>query len=147
MPMAYSPEDRERIIAQVQEGMRENQQSLREACQAAGIAHSTVLTWIMEDDAAGGDLSDQFARARGQLRTLVAEDVIGISDNKEEDPASRRVRVETRLKVLARLAPKRWGEKVQAQVTGEDGGPIRVARELTEEQLLAIAAAGNGKPG
>lgn len=147
MPAAYSPQDRERIIAQVQEGMRTNGQSLREACKEAGISHPTILRWIVEDDAAGGDLSDQFARARGDLRTLVAEDVIGISDNTEEDPASRRVRVETRLKVLARLAPKRWGEKLQNEHSGPGGGPIPIARELTEEQLLSIAAAGNGKPG
>ena len=37
-------------------------------------------------------------------------DCLTIADNTEEDPASRRVRVETRLKLLAKWCPRRYGD-------------------------------------
>ena len=115
--MAYSTEERETLLAKAKEHMEQGV-SLREACRIINVPHSTILSWVLQDDQEGGNLSDQFARARNNLRTIVAEDIIGISDDVEDDPASRRVRIEARLKVLARLAPKKWGERVQNEHTG-----------------------------
>ena len=125
MPTAYSQEERETFLEGVIEHM-EAGKSLRESCKELGVPHPTILSWILQDDQQGGDLSDQFARARNSLRTVVAEDIISISDKTEEDPASRRVRMDARLKVLARLAPKRWGEKVQQEHSSPDGGPLKI---------------------
>ncbi len=122
--MAYSQEEREALLESAK-SLMEGGISLRSACKEIGVPHSTILSWVLQDDQEGGNLSDQFARARSNLRTIVAEDIIGISDDKADDPASRRVRIEARLKVLSRLAPKRWGERIQAEHTGQDGGPMQ----------------------
>lgn len=36
-----------------------------------------------------------------------------------------KLRVETRLKLLAKWDPKRYGEKITQEISGPDGGPVR----------------------
>jgi hypothetical protein len=122
--MAYSAEERDTFLNEAK-SLMEAGNSLRAACKTIGVPHSTILSWILQDDQEGGNLSDQFARARNELRTVIADDIIGIADQADDDPASRRVRVDARLKVLARLAPKRWGERVTNENVGQDGGPMQ----------------------
>jgi hypothetical protein len=38
----------------------------------------------------------------------------------------RKLRIETRLKLLAKWNPKKYGERVQNEHTGADGGPLKV---------------------
>lgn len=45
-----------------------------------------------------------------------------IVDILEEDPASRRVRAETRLKLLAKWDPKRYGDKLE--LAGDPARPL-----------------------
>ncbi len=50
-----------------------------------------------------------------------------------------RLRVDTRKWILSKLAPKRYGDKLQH--TGDGGGPIRVRPDLsklTDEELDAL---------
>lgn len=39
-----------------------------------------------------------------------------------------KLRIETRLKLLAKWDPKRYGDKVQQEISGPDGGPVQVTR-------------------
>jgi hypothetical protein len=48
-----------------------------------------------------------------------------------------KLRIETRLKLLAKWDPKRYGERVQTEVSGPDGGPVR--QELSWAQTAAEA--------
>ena len=82
------------------------------------------------------------ARERGGHE--IADQCIEIADDQEEDPASRRVRVETRLKLLAKWHPTRYGEQSKLALTGPDGGAIKTEavgvsaddmRKLTEALL------------
>jgi hypothetical protein len=36
------------------------------------------------------------------------------------------LRIETRLKLLAKWDPKRYGERLHSEVTGVDGGPLQI---------------------
>ncbi|MNL64497.1 hypothetical protein D3C87_1887180 [compost metagenome] len=55
-----------------------------------------------------------------------------------------KLRIDTRLKLLAKWHPKKYGEKVTQELTGANGGPIQVT-DMTDEQLAVIAAAGQVK--
>jgi hypothetical protein len=67
----------------------------------------------------------------------IADECIEIADDKAEDPASRRVRVETRLKLLAKWNPKMYGERTQTAITGADGGPVRSEVTMATPQTMA----------
>jgi hypothetical protein len=106
---------------------------LRQICREQGIGKSAVYDWL-DDDA---ELNGRFARARERGGHEIADECIEIADDKEEDPASRRVRVETRLKLLAKWNPKMYGEKTQTAITGADGGPVRSEVTMASPQTMA----------
>ncbi len=102
------------ILNEISEGT-----PLRQICRENDIGKSTVYDWMKEDE----DFAGRFARAREIGFDIIAENCLEIADDTEEDPASRRVRVDTRLKLLAKWDPKRYGDKMQH--TGADGkGPV-----------------------
>jgi hypothetical protein len=69
----------------------------------------------MVEDPGLTELMDQ---ARNEGADVIAQECISIVDNLDEDPASRRIRVETRLKLLSKWFPKRYGDKVEVEQTG-----------------------------
>ncbi len=82
---------------------------LRQLCRENAVSKSTVYNW-MDDDA---DFAGRIARARGRGYHEIADTCLEIADDKTEDPASRRVRIEARLKLLAKWDPKGYGEKLE----------------------------------
>jgi transposase len=113
--MPYSPEDRERIIWAVFLLMEKEGKSLRSSCQQEGISETTVLRWIDEDET--GELSKQYMRARDGLLSLHAHEMLTIVDGCD-DPAKARVQIDARKWLYARLMPKRFGDKVQTELSG-----------------------------
>jgi hypothetical protein len=106
---------------------------LRQICREQGIGKSAVYDWLDDDE----ELLGRFARARERGGHEIADECIEIADDKAEDPASRRVRVETRLKLLAKWNPKMYGEKTQTAITGADGGPVRSEVTMATPQTMA----------
>jgi hypothetical protein len=76
--------------------------------QAHMPAVRTIMDWIASDE----DLSARVAGARELGGDAIAWAALSIADERDEDPASRRVMVETRLKLLACWHPKRYGTKI-----------------------------------
>jgi hypothetical protein len=106
---------------------------LRQICREQGIGKSAVYDWLDDDE----ELLGRFARARERGGHEIADECIEIADDKAEDPASRRVRVETRLKLLAKWNPKMYGERTQTAITGADGGPVRSEVTMATPQTMA----------
>lgn len=79
----------------------------------------TVWEWARKDVS----FSESIAQARVEGFDALAAQCLTIADDTTEDPGSRRVRVETRLKLLAKWDPKRYGDKLE--LSGGDA-PIRV---------------------
>ena len=87
----------------------------------------TVSDWKANHENFAAD----FARAREEGFDAIAEDCLKIADNTENDdkhtesgvvPNSEwitrsRLRVETRLKLLAKWSPKRYGDKLEVEAT------------------------------
>ena len=83
----------------------------------------TVYDWADADEV----ISAAIARARDEGEEAIAVDCLTIADDVEEHPASRKVRVDTRLKLLAKWNPKRWGDKLQhADADGEKLPPTTI---------------------
>lgn len=106
-------------------------ETLRQICREDGMpSKSTFYEW-MEADA---ELAGRFARARLDGFDAIAEEALSIADDKPErnpmggidggDVQHRKLRIETRLKLLAKWDPKRYGEKVETQITGAGGKDI-----------------------
>jgi transposase-like protein len=79
---------------------------LAQICRELGIDRSIVYDWRKQDE----EFDRHFARAREIGHDAIADECIEISDEKSEDPSSRKVRIETRLKLLAKW-DKRYADK------------------------------------
>lgn len=105
-------------------------------------ATRTVGDWA----AAFEDFAASFARARVRGFDALADECIKIAEDGSNDWMERnaegdgakawqlngehvqrsKLRVETRLKLLAKWDPKRYGDKLQQEHTGPGGGPVQV---------------------
>lgn len=91
-------------------------QSIAEMCRLAHFpAASKLLEWLMATHAT----RSSYVRAREICAELFANEIVAISDNIEEDPNSRRVRIESRKWVATRILPKTYGDKIEVIETGK----------------------------
>lgn len=142
------------ILTRIVEG-----ESLRSICRDPAMpALSTVLKWRRDNV----EFAQQYTRAMIDRADTHHEDILEISDDARNDWMERhdpenpgynfngehvqraKLRVEARKWSTARMNRTIYGDHVRQELTGADGGPIatRNADALTDEQLMAIAAAG-----
>lgn len=103
---------------------------------------STVRDWVRQDPS----FSAQYAIARDMGLDAMAEETLEIADDGSNDTYTddegneavnhdviqrSRLRVDTRKWFLSKLAPKRYGDKQQHEVSGPGGGPIETAAKVT----------------
>jgi len=124
---------------------------LRVICRDAGMpAWRTVYHWIEENS----EFAAHIAGARTRGFNAIAEDCLHIADTPLEGietvtkPSGdveerrgdmlghRKLQIETRLKLLAKWDPKRYGDKMDLNHSGR----ILGSREMTEAELVSIAA-------
>lgn len=111
--------DRATIMADVCEQIAQGK-SLREICAADNMpAPSTICLWLREN----ADLAEQYAQAREQQAELYADEIIEIADNaKNEDAQVARLRVDARKWKASKLAPKKYGDKLDLN----HGGTLKI---------------------
>ena len=134
-PSDYSPQITKDICVRLGLG-----ESLREICSKEGMPDkSTVMRWL----ATHAEFRDQYASAREAQADYYAEEIIEISDDGSNDWMERqrsdgsieevenkevlnrsRLRVDTRKWLMARMAPKKYGDRVVQAHEGPDGGPV-----------------------
>jgi hypothetical protein len=143
-PSGYTQEIADRICARLVDGL-----SLRTICKADDMPScQTVYTWLRSRP----EFLDQYARAKEDAADAFAEEMLDIADEgtndwmAANDPENlgyklngehinrSRLRVDTRKWIASKLKPKKYGEKVQTELTGKDGGPIETA-DMTEVEL------------
>lgn len=73
-----------------------------------------VEDWMANDP----EVERAIARARELGGDAIAAEALAIADDKEGDPVRDRLRVETRLKLLAKWHPKRYGDRQQVEHSG-----------------------------
>jgi hypothetical protein len=95
-------------------------ESLRAYCRQAGAPSIfTVLRWISDDK----DFEQQYARAREMAQEVAADALDDIGDDavKAEtavEVAGLRLKADIVKWKMARMAPKKYGDKVQAELSG-----------------------------
>jgi hypothetical protein len=147
-PSKYTPELVASICARLAEG-----EPLAQICRDEGMPHpSTVRDWAD----AKPDVSLAIARAREDGFDRIALEVLEIADDGTRDYVvgedgreivnhdhiqRAKLRVETRLKLLAKWDPKRFGDRQAIEHTGANGGPIETKTAGTPEERKAELAA------
>ena len=133
-PGKFSQELADIICARLADG-----ESLRTICQDEKMpGRRTVLDWL--DDDANQTFRAKYARAREAQADFLAEEIVQIADTPQMGIRSvskasgteitkadmiehRRLQVLARQWYAAKLAPKKYGDKIQH--TGDGGGPIQ----------------------
>ena len=128
--------DKDKIVPKVLELLQKGM-SLREACKGEGMpAPSTFNLWCNEDS----KLAEQYARAREIRAELIFEEVLEIADDAANDYIETdegaipnrtaidraRLKIDARKWVLGKMNPKKFGDKVTQEHTGEGGGAIQI---------------------
>jgi hypothetical protein len=124
-------DDRARISALVLHGMRDGLSALK-SCAKAGVNQSTFTGWLNDDPA----LAKEYARAREDLIELMAQEILDISDQDvgetldgKRDWAAvqkHKLQVDTRRWLLSKLAPKKYGDKLE--LSGDAENPLVISR-------------------
>jgi hypothetical protein len=128
-PTDYTPEIAKRICQELAEG-----RSLRAICEDEGMPHrSTVYDWL---DANLHGFPDQYARARTRQADALLDEILEISDLTVADTIAgeygplpnhewitrSKVRIDARKWVMSKLAPKKYGDSRQLDVTSGGQG-------------------------
>lgn len=114
-PSTYSDKTAEAICERLSKG-----EPLARICEDDDMpAYSTARKWAKENEA----FSAMSARAREDGTHYIADDCIKISDRTDLDPADKRVRIDTRIRLIGKWNAKAYGEKVTNENTGPGGGP------------------------
>lgn len=133
-PSSYTPEIGDEIVERISNG-----EPLRQICRDEHMpSWMSVYRWMDKD----ADFSLRIARARELGEDAIAQEALLIADTPvegvrlketatgiervtEDMLGHRKLQIETRLKLLAKWNPKKWGEKVTQTVEGGDK-PLQV---------------------
>lgn len=124
-PSDYLPEVAEDICNLLMDG-----ESLRSICKRPGMPSiRAVMYWLQKHE----DFVQQYVRAREVQADLLAEEILEIADDSAGDVviddegreqtnhervARSRLRVDARKWYASKLAPKKYGDKIDANVSG-----------------------------
>ena len=120
-PSTYSESIADAICERLAEG-----ESLRAICSDDAMpCKAAVFRWLSE----WPEFADQYARAREEQAETLADELVAIADGHGgEDSAvltaRDRLRVDARKWVASKLKPKKYGDRIQQELSGPNGGPI-----------------------
>lgn len=119
--MYATPEQLQDIFRRIEEG-----ESMFKACKANNVAPSTLCRWMNED----ASIAERYARAR-EVRAEVIFDELDTYTDEAANAADQvkvaglRLKVDTLKWKLARMSPRKYGDKVEQTVIGANGGPVQ----------------------
>lgn len=131
-----------------------NGQSLNKMCPEIGISIRSVWHWLEDYP----DFLRKYARARSIQADVLADEILDISREKQvevkyqgEDITldlsativqDKKVRIDANKWYASKLAPKKYGERLDTTLSGPDGGPVQVAavnlRGLSDDDLATM---------
>lgn len=108
-------------------------ESLRAICKTEGFPCESTVRFRVVDDA---HFAAQYARARATGLDCIAESLNEIADDREDDPNSRRVRIDARKWFLSKLRPDKYGDAIKVEHSGQVdlAGEIRKRRQEREKE-------------
>lgn len=118
----FTQETVDKICAEMADG-----KSLRAACKGAGRPdRKTFLRWVEKHDV----VRVAYEQAIYDREERYFEEIIEIADS-GRDPAKTRVQVDARKWTLARMNPKKYGDRMTTELTGAGGGPVESNMTVT----------------
>lgn len=150
-PSTFSEEIADKICERIANG-----ESLKSICDDADMpCKATVFNWLGSDAV----FLDKYARAREAQADALFDDILTIADDgrndwmerkddeggnagwRENGEAIRRsqLRIDARKWMAGKLRPKKYGDKISAELTGADGGPIEMKSVTPERRKAAVA--------
>lgn len=137
---------------------------LANICRDKSVVGMPALRTVTDWREAHPDFAAAFARARDSGEYAIAADCLTIADTPQEGVRTeiggkdggkeihedmlghRKLRIDTRLKLLAKWNPKKWGDRSAHEVSGPNGAPIGVKTETRNELIDAVLALVVSKP-
>ena len=119
----------EKIAAQVCDRIATSHDSLKIICEELNIHPSTVFQWIAKKP----DFADKYARAREAQADFLADELLEIADDSTHDTIitedgamlenkewvnRSKLRVDARKWIASKLKPKKYGEKLDLEHSG-----------------------------
>lgn len=157
-PSGYSQELADRICSELADG-----KSLRTVCKTEGMPSTqTVFRWLRTHEG----FCDQYARAKDEAADALVDEMLDIADVATNDWMEvhdkdnvgyrlngeainrSRLRVDTRKWIASKLKPKKYGEKVQTELTGADGKdliPVMSETEIARRIAFALQQGANAQ--
>jgi hypothetical protein len=138
-PSKYTQEIADLICEQIATTTK----SLKNICKDERFpSTTTILNWLRED--INGFLL-QYTRAKEQQADMMADEIIEISDNSENDLLTGgvnvqrdRLRIDARKWVAAKLKPKAYGDKLDVTSKGEQIGLVSAISEEAKAKVNEI---------
>ena len=142
-PSEFTQEKADRICELLASG-----KSVRSICEMDGMPErATFFRWIHNNV----EFQNQYARATSARADAMFEEMFEIADDTaldedgDEKAISERIqrsklRVDTRKWALARMNPRKFGERVTREITGPGGGPLQQVSANLEGETAKQAA-------
>lgn len=145
--MVYSVEDRRKIVDDICKQVIEEKTSFNKAIANSPITPITFYDWILRDE----EVRQAYNYAREVRADTLFEEIIDIADEPEEGEVitekptgieikrgdmtdHRRLKIDARKWVVARMLPKKYGDKVDLTSGGEKLQPTTIVfRKYTDE--------------
>ena len=127
--------------------------SVNSTCKELKINRSMIFKWIQEDK----EFSDQYAKARELCYDVWAEQILDIADTPcpgekvkilasgekettiEDMTNHRRLQIDARKWIVAKLAPKKYGDKLE--LSGDQDNPLKIEQTIDVSKLSTQALA------
>ena len=144
-PSSYTQEVGDEICERMCNG-----ESLRAICDPDSMPNrATVFRWLGKDQ----KFRDQYAHAREEQADSIFDECLQIADDATNDYMTTqdadgatgyklngehvqrsKLRIDTRKWMAGKMRPKKYGEKIQQEISGPDGEPLQInpSQKLTE---------------
>lgn len=138
-PSRYSAALAERICDHIRCGC-----SLRRAAGKEGIPQPTVMNWARTNEA----FSNQYARACEVRLSALEDKLLDLMEDGHQVAGcgliggnllnAVKLEVETIKWMLAKLMPKKYGDRKAVELTGANGGPVEMITDQDEVRIASV---------
>lgn len=125
-----TPELENEVLARISKG-----ETLRSISEDLNFHRDVWLHWCE----ANPELKARYREARERGADAIAEECVAIADNAmaiNEHISKAKLRIDTRLKLLAKWQPKTYGEKSTVDVGNKDGEALKIEQTSKAEKLV-----------
>lgn len=101
-------------------------------------SYAVVLRWLNSN----AEFDEMFTRARELKADFIGDEILEIVDDLDEEANSRRVRADARIKLMEKLNPKRYGNRLDVTSGGEPlpAPPPSIVIDARVQSIMLTAA-------